>query len=155
TAVAAWGPPALADDARAVVDGGEAAVDAALVDGWRAAAVPFFPKILLQPYAEYLAVTGVRPIGRGLPEGAAACPLCGGPPQLSILRNVTDADGGGRQLLCATCLTEWPLRRILCVQCGEEDERRLGYYQSPAFEHLRVAACDTCRHYLKSVDLTR
>jgi FdhE protein len=49
----------------------------------------------------------------------------------------------------------WPFRRVLCAQCGEEDEHRLGYYHSPAFDHLRVDACDTCRHYLKSVDLSR
>jgi len=66
-----------------------------------------------------------------------------------------DADGGSRQLQCATCFTRWPFPRVRCARCGEEDERRLGYYRSSAFDHLRVDACDTCKHYLKSVDLTR
>jgi FdhE protein len=47
------------------------------------------------------------------------------------------------------------VRRVLCPHCGEDDERRLCYYHSPAFDHLRVDACETCRHYLKTVDLTR
>jgi formate dehydrogenase formation protein len=155
TAVAAWGPPILAEDARRILGGGESSIDAALLGGWHVSSVPFFPKILLQPYAERLAAAGVRPSGRDIPGSACACPFCGGPPQLSILRSAGDADGGGRQLLCATCFTTWPVRRVLCVHCGEEDERRLGYFHSPAFDHLRVDACDACRHYLKSVDLTR
>ena len=39
--------------------------------------------------------------------------------------------------------------------CGEEDERRLGYFHTAAFDHLRLDTCDTCRRYLKTVDLTR
>jgi FdhE protein len=45
--------------------------------------------------------------------------------------------------------------RIRCSHCGEEDEDRLGYFHTRDFDHLRVDACDTCRHYLKTVDLTR
>jgi uncharacterized protein YbaR (Trm112 family) len=155
TGVAAWGPPLLAEDARQIAGGGDAAIDSTLIAGWQASSAAFFPKILLQPYAEWLAATGVCPSGRDLLHGRCACPFCGGPPQLSILQSGADADGGGRELLCATCRTAWPLRRILCPHCGEEDERRLGYFHSGAFDHLRVDACETCRHYLKTVDLTR
>jgi len=193
-AVAAIGPPRLADEAGRILDGATPAIDALLLAGWRmpglkpratrrSSGEQFFPKIALQPYAECLASIGVRPRDRsglrgsertgasdearaersepvgvqGSPtiQGKYACPFCGGAPQLSILESAGDADGGGRQLLCATCFTVWPFRRVLCAQCGEEDEHRLGYYHSPAFDHLRVDACDTCRHYLKTVDLTR
>jgi len=58
-------------------------------------------------------------------------------------------------LQCGTCFTTWPFRRVLCVHCGEDDERKLGYFHSDVFDHLRVDACETCRHYVKSVDLTR
>src|SRR5437016_2138014 len=77
------------------------------------------------------------------------CPFCGGAPQLSVLRGGGDPalQGGSRALQCATCLTTWPFRRILCAQCGEEDERKLEYFESPAFDHIRVEACDTCKHY--------
>ena len=44
---------------------------------------------------------------------------------------------------------------VTCPYCGEEDERKLAYFQSPAFPHVRVDACDSCRRYLKNVDLTK
>jgi hypothetical protein len=184
SAVATIGPPRLADEAGRILDGAEPALDAMLLAGWHAPSRgQFFPKIALQPYAEFLAAIDVRPRDRGRSRGSErtgasdearaersepvgvqgpptiqgkyACPFCGGAPQLSILESAGAADGGGRQLLCGTCSSVWPLRRVLCAQCGEEDEHRLGYYHSPAFDHLRVDACDTCRHYLKTVDLTR
>jgi formate dehydrogenase accessory protein FdhE len=141
-----------------------AEIDTLLRDTWRSASLPFFARLVLQPYAELLAVlaggAGFRePVyaGRGLETtpGRTGCPFCGGRPQLSILRQESGADGGGRALMCATCMTVWPTRRVLCSNCGEEDERRLGYYQTPELPHLRVDACESCRHYLKTVDLTR
>jgi len=156
TVVAEIGPPRLADEAGRILDGAAAALDAMLLAGWRATSgQQFFSKLALQPYAEYLAAIDVRPLDRDGPRGKYVCPFCGGAPQLSILDGARDPDGGGRHLLCGTCSTVWPFRRVLCAQCGEEDEHRLGYYHSPAFDHLRVDACDTCRHYLKTVDLTR
>jgi FdhE protein len=74
---------------------------------------------------------------------------------VSVLRHDTGADGGSRTLICATCSTMWPMRRILCVHCGEEDEHRLTYFNGPEFEHVRVDTCGTCRRYIKTVDLTR
>jgi FdhE protein len=43
----------------------------------------------------------------------------------------------------------------VCANCCEERPQNVGYFQSPEYEHVRVEACDTCRHYVKSVDLTR
>lgn len=57
--------------------------------------------------------------------------------------------------MCATCLMSWPFRRVVCASCGEEDPAKIGYYHSPQYDHIRVEACDTCRHYIKAVDLTR
>jgi FdhE protein len=73
-----------------------------------------------------------------------------------VLRGTdAQADGGRRHLVCAICLTVWPFRRIVCPHCGEEDEARLGYFQASVYPHVRVEACDTCRHYLKAVDLAQ
>jgi formate dehydrogenase accessory protein FdhE len=155
-AVATIGPPPVAEAARRILDAAEPAIDAMLLTAWHeSSGQQFFPKLVLQPYAHGLASIGRRPTDRNLVSGKGVCPFCGGAPQLSILVSAGDADGGGRQLVCATCFTTWPFRRMLCAQCGEEDEHRLGYFHSPAFDHLRVDACDTCRHYLKTVDLTR
>jgi formate dehydrogenase accessory protein FdhE len=156
SAVATIGPAPLADEARRLLEGAAPATDAMLLDGWHAPSGDrFFPKIALQPYAACLAAIAVRPLDRTSPRCKHACPFCGGAPQLSILEGGGNGEAGGRQLLCGTCFTVWPFRRVLCAQCDEEDERRLGYYHSPAFDHLRVDACDTCRHYLKTVDLSR
>jgi FdhE protein len=43
----------------------------------------------------------------------------------------------------------------MCPNCGEERESKLGYFHSPAFDHVRIDACDRCRRYLKSIDLAR
>ena len=156
SAVTAIGPPRLVEEAGRILDGAPTAIDAMLLAGWHApAGQQFFPKIALQPYAQYLAATDVRPIGRDRPRGKYSCPFCGGAPQLSILESAGEGDGGSRQLLCATCFTRWPFPRVRCAHCGEEDQRRLGYYRSAVFDHLRVDACDTCKRYLKTVDLSR
>ena len=149
------GPPLLSAEATRLRDHSPA-IDNTLLSWWhRPSDKDFFPKAILQPYATALASTQIAPAGRGLMPGRNNCPFCGGAPQLSILFAASTADGGGRQLLCATCFTVWPFRRILCAHCGEEDEHKLSYFHSEARGHLRVDACDTCRRYLKTVDLTR
>jgi FdhE protein len=156
-AIAESGPPVLALEAGHLLEGKDSsAIDAMLLAYWRAPSDrQFFAKAILQPYAQWLAEAGVEPVDRPLTPAGDRCPLCGGAPQLSILHTTSDLEGGGRQLLCATCLTTWPFRRVVCPFCGEEDDRKLGYFHTPAFDHLRVDACDSCRHYVKTVDLTR
>ena len=151
------GPALLAREARALLLGPAMAHDGLLTAVWmNPSDRQFVAKAFLQPYAETLAEAGIAPADRPSLRPDNRCPFCGGVPQLSILHSSGGSlEGGGRALQCATCLTVWPFRRVLCAQCGEEDEQKLGYFQTPAFEHLRVDACETCRHYLKSVDLTR
>jgi FdhE protein len=157
-AVAAAGPEPLAIEARRLSGAGEPEIDEMLLHFWRAPSDrQFFAKAILQPYAHWLAEHGVAPIGRERSKADNRCPFCGGRPQLSVLRGAGDPalEGGARLLQCAMCLTMWPFRRALCPQCGEEDERQLGYFSTPVFDHLRLETCDGCRHYVKCVDLTR
>jgi FdhE protein len=156
--VASAAPESLAAEARLLLDAGSGRLDQSLLTYWRAPSDrQFFAKAIVQPYAQWLAEHGVAPAGRGVPPAGTRCPFCGGTPQLSMFRGAGDAalEGAGRSLQCATCLTSWPFRRVLCPHCGEEDERKLGYVHSPAFDHVRVEACETCRRYLKGIDLTR
>ena len=154
--VAAIGPAPLADAARELIAGGSDEIAPMLLAGWRTPSdEDFFARVILQPYASCLAAHRRPPIDRDPPRGLHACPFCAGGPQVSILEHAPGGDGGGRALLCGTCFTTWPVRRVLCVSCGEEDERKLGYFHAPAIDHLRVDACETCRRYVKSVDLTR
>lgn len=63
-------------------------------------------------------------------------------------------EGAARSLLCAFCALEWPVSRIRCVACGEEDPAKLPNYSAPGHEEARIEACETCRGYVKCIDLT-
>ena len=108
----------------------------------------FFARVLLQPFAEYLASRAdvqIKPENR-------VCPFCSAWPVAGVLRG--EGEGAKRWLLCAVCSTEWPFRRVLCWNCGEENKDRLPIYKAVEFGAVRVDACDNCHVYLKSVDLT-
>ncbi len=128
-----------------------------MLEQWRAPSdVQFFAKAFLQPYARWLADSGTRPVERELQGREDRCPFCAGKPQVGFLQTVdAGAEGGGRGLVCSTCLTAWPFRRVVCANCGEERPAKLAYFQTPEYDHVRIEACDTCRHYIKGVDLTR
>ena len=62
--------------------------------------------------------------------------------------------GAARSLVCALCGTEWPFPRIRCAACREADPVKLPSFQTEAHPSVRIEACETCRHYVKSLDLT-
>jgi formate dehydrogenase accessory protein FdhE len=155
--VATQGPEPLAREATELRLADRRVIDAMLLDYWRAPSDDqFFAKALLHPYARMLADARIRPVDRDQIQPDQRCPFCGGRPQLAIVRGGgPEADGGHRELQCATCLTGWPFRRLLCPNCGEEDERRLGKFHAAdsPYPHVRVEICATCDHYLKAIDL--
>jgi FdhE protein len=104
----------------------------------------------LQPYAEYLADYTEPFASVGTPS---LCPLCSGRPQVGVLRQ--EGDGAKRTLICALCSTEWGYRRLVCPACEEEKVEKLAVYSAEEFSHVRVEACDTCRYYIKTVNLTK
>ena len=56
--------------------------------------------------------------------------------------------------MCGLCGTEWAFNRIRCPSCHEEDPAKLPGFQSDAHRNVRIEACETCRRYVKSIDLT-
>jgi len=108
----------------------------------------FFARVLLQPYAEFLALRLTVPAQ----YSRSLCPLCGSRPQFAVLR--PEGDGGKRHLACSLCLTEWEFRRIICPVCDEVDPFKLPRYSPEDPIAVRVDACDTCKSYLKSFDMT-
>jgi FdhE protein len=112
-------------------------------------AARFYARVLVQPYAEYLAS---RADLHGNSAGPT-CPFCNAHPVASVLRG--QGDGGKRWLLCSLCSTEWQYRRVLCPGCGENNKDKLPIYTAAEFPATRVDACDTCQTYLKSIDLTK
>jgi len=114
----------------------------------------FFAKALFQPYARWCWENDVKAIGARSPANERHCPACGGLPQVSIRVESDSVDGGSRNLLCATCLYEWSYRRVACASCGEEAPAKLAYFKAEQFAHIKIETCETCRQYVKSVDLT-
>ena len=112
----------------------------------------FYARVLLQPYAEHLATRGSLAAAAD-DATVVTCPFCSGRPVAGVLRG--EGDGAKRWLLCSLCSTEWPFRRVLCPNCSETDRDHLPVYSAPDFEHVRVEACERCKTYIKSVDLTR
>jgi formate dehydrogenase accessory protein FdhE len=110
----------------------------------------FLARAFLQPYAEFRAA----PLPRGpMLMTLRACPLCGARPLMGVLR--VEGDSGKRFLLCSFCSQEWEFRRIHCPTCGEQTEGKLPVYVAEQLPHIRVEACDTCKFFLTTVDLTK
>jgi formate dehydrogenase accessory protein FdhE len=107
-------------------------------------------RIVVDPYAELLAAQQAAP---AIGPAGNLCPHCGARPVAGVLR--VEGDSGKRFLLCAFCATEWEFRRIYCAYCGEVREQSLPVFVAEKFPQIRVEACDTCRHCIRSVDLTK
>ena len=105
----------------------------------------FFWRIVKQPYAEHFRKSGEA--------AGSTCPSCGSKPVVGVLRG--EGDGAKRALICSLCASEWPYRRLICANCGEENKNKLPVYTAAQIDYVRVEACDTCHTYLKSVDLTK
>ncbi len=61
-------------------------------------------------------------------------------------------ESGARILLCPRCNGEWRYKRVGCPFC-EGGEPQI-YYASED-ERYRLYLCDSCRRYLKTVDLEK
>jgi len=152
------GPSPLREAARELRDGGEDAHFQLLTVFWNGsepgALLPgpndFFARAFLQPYA---AAIRSRSSMRWSGPTPYPCPFCKRKPGLGVLRPL--GDGGQRSLVCSFCLAEWEFRRIVCPGCGEENHAKLPVYTAEELKHVRVEACDSCRSYIKTVDLTK
>jgi formate dehydrogenase accessory protein FdhE len=153
------GPPALAATAREI-SGLDALSKLSLLESYWdvggtndqliGAFAQFIPRAFDQPLAELIAA--FTPVGPVI-STQHRCPLCGGLPFLGVLRQ--EGDGGKRRMMCSFCLQEWDFRRIYCPACGEEDEKKLPVYVAEQFPHIRVEACETCKVYVRTIDLTK
>jgi formate dehydrogenase accessory protein FdhE len=110
----------------------------------------FFARAYLQPYA-----VGIRTRANLRWNGPTAyvCPFCTRKPGLGVMRPL--GEGSQRSLICSFCLAEWEFRRIICPACGETDPAKLAVYAAEELQHVRVDACDSCKSYIKTVDLTK
>lgn len=105
---------------------------------------------VLQPYVEYLAHSADMPAHA---VRRPVCPFCGSKPLAGVLR--PEGDGAKRSLVCSFCYTEWDYLRIACPACEESRDEKMCVYMASQFEHIRVEACETCKTYIKTIDLTK
>jgi FdhE protein len=115
----------------------------------------FVAEAMLQPFLERAAAASDRRNGEssGQPQREGTCPACGDLPVVGVLRE--EGHGARRALLCARCATEWAYQRVACPGCGEREFDALPVYAAEQFAHVRIDACDRCRRYLKTVDLSK
>lgn len=76
------------------------------------------------------------------------CPVCGGEPDFATL----DRETGARWLHCQRCDTGWRYKRVGCPFCDTEDPYQLAYFPSEDGVY-RLYVCETCRRYVKTMDL--
>jgi FdhE protein len=168
------GSQALAEQAGEIAAAPESWLEM-LTAYWNGASPPeenFFARAFLQPYLELLARERTPPLDSQINAIAAErraaladrlCPFCGRNPQLAFLGADVSApglleggiEGGRRFLMCGDCGAVWPFQRIACPSCIEVDPHKLPYYSAQEIPGMRVECCDTCRRYLKSIDLTK
>jgi len=152
------GPGPIREAARELRHDGEPSQFQLLAVFWNgneAGALPpgphdFFARAFLQPYAAHLRE---RSNMRWSGPAPFLCPFCKRKPGLGVLRPL--GDGGQRSLVCSFCLAEWEFRRIVCPGCGEENHAKLPVYTAEELKHVRVEGCDSCRTYIKTVDMTK
>ena len=152
--------------ARSVAERSPAQQQSLLLDFWRsgtlheegstteasqeALVVELMLRAFLQPHAEFFAAQAAGVVAE---PSRRTCPLCDLPPLLAILR--PEGDGAKRFLQCSFCLHEWEFRRIFCAACGEDVEGKLPVYVAAQFPHIRVECCDTCKFFVRTIDLTK
>jgi FdhE protein len=112
---------------------------------------------LVRPFVERQAQDLAAQV-KGLPWPQTCCPVCGGAPNMSVLRKIGDhtefiqAHGGRRFLRCSCCSTEWTHKRVSCPGCGCEEPDELVVLRDPARPHERADACRRCKAFVLCLD---
>jgi FdhE protein len=148
------GPPVLAEEARARQGDLDSTARTRLQVYWagdRPSSEDYLSRAILRPYVEILREHNLAP---DRVHRRGRCPFCGGAPPVAARREGSMMEGARRMLACALCGGEWPFQRILCPSCFEEDPHKLPSFGSDAHPIVRIEACETCRRYVKSLDLS-
>jgi formate dehydrogenase maturation protein FdhE len=147
-------PGVLAAEARARQEDLPATRRTRLLVYWgdgRSSRDDYLSRAILRPYAETLRSLPVPP-DRIHKRGR--CPFCGGLPWVGARREGSLMEGAKRMLGCALCGGEWQFGRILCPSCLEEDPVKLPSFSAERHPAVRIEACETCRRYVKTLDLS-
>lgn len=80
-----------------------------------------------------------------------ACPVCGGAAAAARVGDTQAAQGRGKELWCAQCGCTWEFERVRCARCGTQNQSHLHYYNVEGDEAHRIATCDECGGYVRTV----
>ncbi len=149
---------ALSPQALAAVGFGEPAeVPGVPLSGVSEQTLNFAAAELVRPFVERQA-QDLLALVKDLPWQQACCQVCGGAPNMSVLRKSGDDDafikshGGRRFLRCSCCATEWTHKRVSCPACGCEEPDDLLVLRDPARVHERADACKRCKTFVLCLD---
>ena len=143
--------PIVRDDAKLRLNDEPSVARTRLKVFWSENHHDYIARALLQPYAALLREKKITP---DRVHSRGHCPFCGGTAWISSRKSAPDAESGFRYLGCSLCGLEWNFGRIACPACGEEDPHKLPIFRSDAHKTVRLETCETCRRYVKSIDLT-
>ncbi len=76
------------------------------------------------------------------------CPFCGCKSHFSRIR----LDDSSRLMFCDRCFTEWAVRYLYCVHCGNDEPGTISYLSLENDGAYQIYTCDKCKGYLKSYD---
>lgn len=79
------------------------------------------------------------------------CPVCGCAPALARVGSGGELQGRTRSLHCQQCGTTWDFERVRCARCGTQNQSHLHYYNVEGDEGHRIATCDECGGYMRTV----
>ncbi|WP_457632350.1 hypothetical protein [Oceanithermus desulfurans] len=113
-------------------------------DGLEGADDPLLEFALLQTLRRYHRAPDAAPLDEGPDD--ATCPTCGSEADVAYLD-----EKGFRYAVCRLCDRRWPVPRVRCLYCGEEEAKKLEYY--PYEEGYRLYRCKSCGRTLPAVDL--
>jgi FdhE protein len=82
-----------------------------------------------------------------VPVGVGVCPVCGGPPALSVIVGWYRAEGA-RYAACELCSTLWNEVRIKCLACGSTKGVGLQEIDGQGGT-VKAETCEECGSYLK------
>jgi len=131
--------------------------EAVAIPGIRPEILSFIASELVLPFVERQA-QDLAAMVKELPWRQTCCPVCGGAPNMSVLRPVRDdaefiqAHGGKRFLSCSCCATEWTHKRVSCPGCGCEEPEELLILRDPARPFERADACKRCKTFVLCLD---
>lgn len=81
-------------------------------------------------------------------KSSNTCPFCGTKSYFSRIQ----MDDSRRLMFCDRCFTEWAVRFLYCVHCGNDEPGTIRYLSMENDNAYQLYVCDKCKGYLKSYD---